>query len=83
MANDPRVPGEVQSEMQKWGLARDKFQDNDNWPRQIYVREARRMISEYVMTDNNLLQKTPTPQSVGMGSYNMDSHNVQNAPLLY
>ncbi|MFO7924815.1 MAG: FAD-dependent oxidoreductase [Bacteroidales bacterium] len=77
VANDPRVPGEVQAEMRKWGLARDEFLDNDNWPRQIYVREARRMIGEYVMTDNNLLQKIPTPQSIGMGSYNMDSHNVQ------
>ena len=77
VANDPRVPEDIQSEMQKWGLAKDEFTDNGNWPHQIYVREARRMIGEYVMTENELLKKRPTPNSVGMGSYTMDSHNVQ------
>ena len=77
VANDPRVPDEIQSEMQTWGLAKDEFVDNGNWPHQIYVREARRMIGEFVMTENELLKKTPTPQPVGMGSYTMDSHNVQ------
>ena len=77
VANDPRVPKDIQSEMQKWGLAKDEFTDNGNWPHQIYVREARRMIGEFVMTENELLKKKPTPQSVGMGSYTMDSHNVQ------
>ena len=63
--------------MQKWGLANDEFTDNGNWPHQIYVREARRMIGQYVMTENELLKKRPTPNSVGMGSYTMDSHNTQ------
>lgn len=77
IANDPRVPEEVRSEMSKWGLAKDEFQDNGNWPRQIYVRESRRMLGAYVMTENNLLKKRETPDSVGMGSYGIDSHNVQ------
>lgn len=77
VANDPRVPKETQEEFQKWGLARDEFTDNGNWPHQIYVREARRMIGKYVMTENELLQKKPTPESVGMGSYTIDSHNIQ------
>lgn len=77
VANDPRVPKETQEEFQKWGLAKDEFTDNGNWPHQIYVREARRMIGEYVMTENELLQKKPTPESVGMGSYTIDSHNIQ------
>lgn len=77
VANDPRVPKETQEEFQKWGLAKDEFTDNDNWPHQIYVREARRMIGKYVMTENELLQKKPTPESVGMGSYTIDSHNIQ------
>jgi hypothetical protein len=77
VANDPRVPEEIQTEMQKWGLAKDEFTDNGNWPHQIYVREARRMIGEFVMTENELMKRTPTPRSIGMGSYTIDSHNVQ------
>jgi len=77
VANDPRVPQDIQQQMQKWGLAKDEFTDNGNWPHQIYVREARRMIGQHVMTENELLKKRPTPDPVGMGSYTMDSHNVQ------
>ncbi len=77
IANDPRMPKDVQDEFRQWGLARDEFKDNGNWPHQIYVREARRMIGAYVMTENELLKKRPTPDSVGMGSYGIDSHNIQ------
>ncbi|MCG6190712.1 FAD-dependent oxidoreductase [Maribellus maritimus] len=77
VANDPRVPDEVKKEMQKWGLAKDEFTDNENWPHQIYVREARRMIGEYVTTENDILLKREVPRPIGMGSYSMDSHNVQ------
>ncbi|MGB3852020.1 MAG: FAD-dependent oxidoreductase [Tunicatimonas sp.] len=77
IANDPRVPAEVREEMSQWGLAQDEFTDNGHWPHQIYVREARRMIGDYVMTENDILDKRETPRSVGMGSYTMDSHNVQ------
>ncbi|MGB3777959.1 MAG: FAD-dependent oxidoreductase [Tunicatimonas sp.] len=77
LANDPRVPAEVREEMSEWGLAKDEFTDNDHWPHQIYVREARRMMGDYVMTENDILDKRETPRSVGMGSYTMDSHNVQ------
>jgi hypothetical protein len=77
VANDPRVPEDIQSEMQTWGLSNDEFKDNGNWPHQIYVREARRMIGEFVMTENELLKKNPTPKPIGLGSYTMDSHNIQ------
>ena len=77
VANDPRVPKETQEEFQQWGLAKDEFTDNGNWPHQLYIREARRMIGKFVMTENELLKKTPTPESVGMGSYTIDSHNIQ------
>jgi hypothetical protein len=77
VANDPRVPAEVQQRMRQWGLAKDEFTDNGGWPHQIYVREARRMVGELVMTENELMKRRPTPASVGMGSYTIDSHNVQ------
>lgn len=77
VANDPRVPEEIRTKMATWGLAKDEFTDNENWPHQIYVREARRMIGEYVTTENDVLIKREVPKPVGMGSYAMDSHNVQ------
>ncbi|MHB8899900.1 MAG: FAD-dependent oxidoreductase [Thermoguttaceae bacterium] len=77
LANDPRVPDDVREPMSRWGLAKDEFLDNGNWPHQIYVREARRMVGPYVMTEHDCLCRVETPRSVGMGSYAMDSHHVQ------
>ncbi len=77
LANHPRVPKEVREKVSRWGLAADEFIDNGNWPHQIYVREARRMIGEYIMTEHDCLRTVDTPKSVGLGSYTMDSHNVQ------
>lgn len=77
LANDARVPRDVQDEFAQWGLTRDEFTDNGNWPHQIYVREARRLNGEFVMTEHECLAKREVPDPVGMGSYVMDSHNVQ------
>ena len=75
--NDESVPERLRESFKKWGLAKDEFQDNGHWPYQIYVREARRMIGEFVMTENEILGKSSVDQPIGMGSYTMDSHNVQ------
>ena len=77
LANDPRVPEDVRNQMAEWGLARDEFLDNGHWPHQLYIREARRMLGPYVMTEQDCFSKRVTPQPVGMGSYTMDSHNVR------
>ncbi|MGK6354508.1 FAD-dependent oxidoreductase [Sphingomonas sp. DT-207] len=77
MANDPGVPAETRAEMSKWGLCKDEFVENGHWPREMYVREARRMVSDFVMAEPHLRGTKPTPRPIGMGSYNMDSHNVQ------
>jgi hypothetical protein len=77
LANDPRVPEDVREFYTQWGLAKDEFADNGHWPYQIYVREARRMVSDFVITELHLTGKKPTARSIGMGSYNMDSHHTQ------
>jgi hypothetical protein len=77
LSKDPRVPEGMREIMSKWGLAKDEFTDNNHWPHQIYVREARRMVGDFVVSELHLRRTIPTQRSVGMGSYNMDSHNTQ------
>ena len=76
-AHHPRVPENIRKAYQTLGLAKDEFLDNNHWPRQLYVREVRRMISDYVMTEKNCKRLEVIEDSVGMGAYNMDSHNIQ------
>jgi hypothetical protein len=77
MANHPRVPEHIREEYRKWGLAADEYTDHGNWTPQLYIREARRMIGEYVMTEQDCRRLRVVEDSVGLGSYAMDSHNVQ------
>ena len=77
LAHHPRVPEVIRQEVSRWGLAADEFTENNHWPTQIYVREARRMIGEYVLTENDCRRIRVPEDPVGLGSYQMDSHNVQ------
>ena len=77
LQNNPRVPEKIRNEHLKWGLAKDEFVDNGNWSPQLYVREARRMKSDFVISERHLRYLEETNRSIGMGSYNMDSHNIQ------
>jgi hypothetical protein len=76
-SDDPRVPQYVKEFYQKYGLAKDEFGDNNNWPYQLYIREGRRMISDYVMTEKNCSKIIDAKDSIGIGTYSMDSHGVQ------
>jgi hypothetical protein len=77
LATNPRVPEEIRKEVGAWGLCRDEFVDTGGWPHQMYVREARRMVGQYVITQADCEHKRTSEDSVGMGAYNMDSHNCQ------
>ena len=77
LVNDPRVPESVRTEMNQWGLPRDEFTDNGGWPHQLYVREARRMVSDHVMTQHDCEGRTKSDDAVGLAAYTMDSHHVQ------
>ena len=77
LSHDERVPSAQREEANRWGLARDEFADTDHWPPQLYIREARRLTGEYVMTQRDIQTELTKPDAIGMGSYNSDSHNVQ------
>jgi hypothetical protein len=77
LQNHPRVPEKVRSGYAQWGLAKDEFADNGHWPYDLYVREARRMVSDYVMTEAHCTGREVAPDPVGMAAYAMDSHHTQ------
>jgi hypothetical protein len=77
LGTSPRVPANIRGEMREWGPCRDEFVDNAGWPTQLYVREARRLVSGQVMTEKNCRGQEVAADSVGLAAYNMDSHNVR------
>jgi hypothetical protein len=77
LATDPRVPEKVRNEMRRFGLPRDEFTDNGGWPHQLYIREARRMVSDLVMTEHHTFGRKVAANSVGLGSYGTDTHEIR------
>lgn len=77
LSHHPDVPDTLRNQMLSWGWAKDEFTDNGNFPHQMYVREARRMIGEYVMTEHNCLGDSTVDDGIGLAAYTMDSHNCQ------
>ena len=78
LEHDPRIPEHIRKEMSEWGLPKDEFGDTDHFPNQIYVREARRMIGAFVMSEKNVVkeEREAAKNPVGLGSYALDCHYV-------
>jgi hypothetical protein len=77
LANHPRIPKKVREEASRWGTTKDEFESPDGWQQQLYIREARRMVSDYVMTQHNCEGLHIPNDPIGLGAYGMDSHNIQ------
>jgi FAD dependent oxidoreductase len=78
MANNPRVPETIRQRTATYGLPKDEFTDNGGWPWMIYIREARRMVTDYVTTQLDCEGKRKAPDPIALGSFGMDSHTVQH-----
>jgi FAD dependent oxidoreductase len=77
LGHNKRVPEHLRKEMLRWGYPKDEYMDNDHWSPQIYIRESRRMVGEYIMTESNCTGKVKVTDGIGMAAYTMDSHNCQ------
>ena len=77
LGNDESVPETLRTEMKQWGLAKDEYTDNDNWPYYLYIREGRRMIGEYVMTQHDLQTNIRKMDRVCQGGHKIDAHHIQ------
>ena len=77
LASDESVPAHVREELSRWGLCADEFEDTGGWPHQLYVRDGRRMLGEYVLREADLLDARPQPDVVALGSYNIDLREVE------
>lgn len=81
LSHDESVPETLRAEVNQWGLPKDEYEDTDHWSRQLYIREARRMLGAYVIRQSDLQTERTKPDSIGMGSYNSDSHNIQRIAM--
>jgi hypothetical protein len=77
LQHSPRISAETRAYYSRWGLPDDEFADNGHWPYDLYIRESRRMVGDYILTEDILAHGLAVERPVGIGSYAMDSHNVQ------
>jgi hypothetical protein len=81
LANHPRVPEAVRQEVSRWGMCRDEFVEGGGWQEQLYVREARRMVGAYVVTEADCLGRRTVADGVGLVAYQIDSHHVRRVVM--
>jgi hypothetical protein len=81
LCNDARVPATLQAQYRTWGLPADEFASTGGWPPHLYIRESRRMRSDYVVTEHDCRGFVRAADSVGLGAYAMDSHNCQRVVI--
>ena len=81
LANDKRVPGAIRDEVCQWGLPKDEFVQTGGWPRELYIREARRMVSDVVMTEHHCRHRETAEAPIGLAAYTMDSHNCRRVVI--
>jgi len=77
LAYHPRIPEKIRNEVSRWGTCKDEFESGNGWQEQLYIREARRMVSDYVMTQQHCEGLEVAADAVGLAAYGMDSHHVQ------
>lgn len=82
LQNDPAVPRPIRQALSVWGLAKDEFKQNGHWPPVLYIREARRLVGEHVLTQADILREVSKADAVGIGSFPIDSHDCQRVPTL-
>ena len=77
LAYHPRIPEKIRTEVSSWGTCKDEFEREDGWQQQLYIREARRMVSDFVMTQKHCEGIEVVEDAVGLAAYGMDSHHIQ------
>lgn len=80
LSHDPAVPERLRQDIRRLGLCRDEFTASEHWPPALYIREGRRMRGAYFMTQRDILENTSKPDSIGVGSFPIDSHDCQRVP---
>ena len=77
LAHHPRVPAAIREQTARYGLCKDEFSELGGFSPMIYIREARRLAGEYVMTELDCKGKRTPPEPVALASFGLDSHAVR------